>query len=374
MLEGKVKQLEEAQQAQQTAQSDAEVAAQPADVQELMTKRIAELTAEHEARQKEAVAAAVAVALRGSDEASKSLVPNLEEIQARHSEEMNALESRLTEQHRVELEAAVAAASESVVKEPATAASSIEASGATNPTTQLSPDNIESLVQDRLASAKALWDAEQATITSELRAQIEAELAEKHRDAIDVAKGNVTKELNMKMQLKDNMLAKARKDLNDAKEKIESLSSGAITQSGAAARVAAAANTAAAISPTSAPAGAGIPPKPAAAGRGTGLAARGTATGRGRGVARGGAVTGGVSLGRSGSQILQAVAEQTGSPVKPAGPQTSILGAAGTKRPRDSDTETPSTDTPKRARGGGPSIVRPTRGFPATPKSEASNS
>lgn len=371
-LEAKVKQLEEAQQAQQAAQSDAEVAAQPADIQELIAKRVADLTVEHEAQQKAAVAAAVADARRESDEASRTLIPSakLEEAQARHLEEMNALENRLTGQHRAELKAAVEAASVSAAEAAITSPA-----GATVPTTstaQLSPDSIETLVEDRLASAKAIWEAEQATNTSDLRAQIEADLAEKHREAINIAKENVAKELNMKMHLKDSMLAKARKELNDAKEKIESLNSGAITQSGAAARVAAATNTAGSPIPAAAAAAAGIPPKPVAAGRGTGLVTRGTAAGRGRGIARGGGTTGGVSLGRSGSQILQAVAEQTGggSPGKPVGVQTSILGAAGAKRPRDSDAETPGTDAPKRARGGGPSIVRPTRGVPAIPKPE----
>jgi len=371
-LEAKVKQLEEAQQAQQAAQSDAEVAAQPADIQELIAKRVADLTAEHEAQQKAAVAAAVADARQESDEASRTLIPSakLEETQARHLEEMNALENRLTEQHRAELKAAVEAASASAT-EVATVTSPAGANVPTTSTTQLSPDSIETLVEDRLASAKAIWEVEQATNTSELRAQIEADLAEKHREAIKIAKENVTKELNMKMQLKDNMLAKARKDLNDAKEKIELLNSGAITQSGAAARIAAATNTAGSPTPAAA-ATAGIPPKPVAAGRGTGLVTRGIAAGRGRGIARGGGTTGGVSLGRSGSQILQAVAEQTGggSPAKPVGAQTSILGAAGAKRPRDSDAETLGTDAPKRARGGGPSIVRPTRGVPAIPKPE----
>lgn len=378
-MEAKVKELEQAQQAQQAVYSDAQVAAQPADVQELISKRIADLTAEHEAQQKTAIAAAVVEALRESGETSKPLVPSakLDDAQARHSEEMKALENRLTEQHRAELKAAVAAASESVAKEAATIVSSAGTTGAANPDAQLSPDSIESLVQERLANAKALWDAEHAAIASELRAQIEADLAEKQREAVNVAKENVAKELNMKMQLKDNMLAKARKDLNDAKEKIETLSSGTVPQSGAAARVAAATNAATTSVPTQPAAVAtSIPPKPIAAGRGTGAVARGAA-GRGRGVARGGGVTGGVSLGRGGSQILQAVAERTGassSTAKPVGAQTSILGAAGAKRPRESDAETPGAEMPKRARGGGPAIVRPTRGVPTAPKSESPSS
>lgn len=396
-MEAKVKELEEASQAQQTAQREAEDAAQPADVQELVAKRIAEITAEHEAQKATAVDEAVAKARQEAETATKSLIPSsqLDEINARHKAELQALEVRLNEQHEAELKTAVEAASESVAKQAATIADSADGSGATVEGVTESPPSpaaIEAIVEDRLANAKALWDSENAMLITGMRAKVEEELAEKHRDAVNTAKENVAKELQMKMQLKDNMLTKARRELVEAKEKIESLTNGgsAVPQTGAAARVAAAANAAntananAAAATGGASSSAPIPPKPVGVGRGTGLVTRGAA-GRGRGT-RGTGTTGGVALGRGGSQILQAVASQTGgagmsSPVKatPTAPgQTSILGAAGAKRPRESDADTlaagadTGAGTPKRARGGGPSIVRPTRGTPGTPKPDQS--
>ena len=78
-----------------------------------MAKRVAALTVEHEAQQKAVVVAAAADARRESDEASKTLIPSakLEEAQARHLEEVNAPENRLTEQYCAELKAVVEAAS-----------------------------------------------------------------------------------------------------------------------------------------------------------------------------------------------------------------------------------------------------------------------
>jgi nucleoprotein TPR len=349
---------------------------QPADVLEVVAKRVAEVTAEFEAREA-ALKSSLEEAHRRAEETAKpseSAITStlLDELKAQHAEELRSLEIRLKEQHSVELQAAVESALESVAKEPATISAVDSASSGVAPVQPPPNVDIDAIVQERLAAEKAVWEADKESALSQARAETE--------EKVKVAKENVAKEVSMKANLKDRKIASLVKELAEVKGKLESQSNvTAPTSLGV--RVAAA--PASSIVPGSAP----IPAKPAPmAARGGappagpsrgGPPTRGGAPAKGRG--RGGPVGGGVALGRTGSQILQTVAEQIGAGTSStmktvtAG-QTSILGAAGAKRPRESDADAGGSEVPKRPRGGGPpSIIRPTRSQPP-PTNEESTS
>ncbi|KAF8318500.1 hypothetical protein DL93DRAFT_2054404 [Clavulina sp. PMI_390] len=340
-------------QQQLKAQSSAAIAAQPADVQELIKQHVDEATAalksEHEAAMKAATAAAAAPTTQPS--------ADLEAIQAQHQIELQALEARLAEQHRAELTAAVAAASEAAVKEAVDVANGASAAVTIPDATAPSAEAVEAIVQEQAI----------AKVQESTRKESEAKMAV------------------LKKQL----------------ERFKAMAQPKEAQSGPAARIAAAeaaqsANAQAEstpqtpastqteptmpppntvptpATPQAANATPSIPPKPTGVGRGNGIAARGAS--RGIRGGRGGGTTGGVSLGRGASQVLQNVNAATQSPPS----QTSILGAAGAKRPREAEAETPGggeAGTPKRPRGGGPvAFNRPPRGGGPGPSKPAPQS
>lgn len=340
---------------QQQQQSNANV-----NVEQAVTARVAELTAQHEAALQATVAEATAK-VRAELESQKGDQTGLKPedaaaIATRHQEELAVLEKRLAEKHAQEVQDAVAAALAVVPK--------------TEGPAQGSPDS-EAVMQ-------------------KLKEEHEAKLAEAVTQALERGR----REINTKLMLKEGQLAKALAKVKDLESKLaggapQAVPSPTVSKPGPAAAATTttpptAAATATPSKQTTTPAT--LPKKPVAQGSpATTVVATptpapgrgGAARGRGRGVnIRGGAAAAAAQAAGRGAGILAQV--NSAAAASPSG--TSILGAAATtsggagtpnKRPRE-DGESSGSEAPslaKRLRGGGPVTIQRNRQLPPAPES-----
>ena len=312
------------------------------DVQELVGRRIAEVTASHEHDKEQAVATAV-------QNVTKDMVPRSElEAEVRNgAAQLKALEERITASHQAELQAARDTAALAAAQPPSGALADVEA---------------------KIAEARKEWEA--ATHAS-LRKEIESGLATQHLEAIEATKASVTQELEAKQKVKDGQISRLRGVIDQLRKQLTDLTNPSPP------------NVAASEAPKPHPvkpvpgtptASNALPAKPVPttpANTPTAPSAiRGQAVARGRGAGRG------AGIGR-GSQVLQNVNATIAASTSPSTsqPPTSIIGAAsqGAKRPRESEAPETSQGDVKRSRGVAPVINRnrlPAQPKPSTPQDQ----